>query len=183
MLFYFVMDFFSMALKFIKDENCIYMNLMTIIKCSLIFIISKAGDFVMMLKVLFGHQVKLLRKYRNMTQEGLSELVDIDIRQLARIESGESFATSETIEKICTALKISYRDMFDFEYTDNEKNENMTCESMIKFKQNYLKLNRLIHKIAMSDAKTEYLTLAVEALDKKIAREKLKSILFGMVLK
>lgn len=134
----------------------------------------------MMLKVLFGRQVKLLRRYRNMTQEGLSELVDIDIRQLARIESGESFATSETIEKICTALKISYRDMFDFEYCDKE---NMTCDSMIKFKQNYLKLNRLIHKIAMSDAKTEYLILAVEALDKNIAREKLKSLLFGMVLK
>ena len=34
-----------------------------------------------------------------MTQEELSERVDIDIRQLARIEAGVSFATSETIEK------------------------------------------------------------------------------------
>ena len=51
----------------------------------------------MPLKEQFGKQVKLLRQYRNMTQECLSELVDIDIRQLARIESGDSFVTAETL--------------------------------------------------------------------------------------
>lgn len=52
----------------------------------------------MPLKEQFGKQVKLLRQYYNMTQECLSELVDIDIRQLARIESGDSFVTAETLE-------------------------------------------------------------------------------------
>lgn len=136
----------------------------------------------MPLKEQFGKQVKLLRQYRNMTQECLSELVDIDIRQLARIESGDSFVTAETLEKLCKALNISYKDLFTFE--DNVVScVNMTSDSILKFKQNYSKLNKIIQKLAVSDDKTAYLILAAEALEKKSALGKLKSILFGMTLK
>ncbi len=136
----------------------------------------------MPLKEQFGKQVKLLRQYRNMTQECLSELVDIDIRQLARIESGDSFVTAETLEKLCKALNISYKDLFTFE--DNVVScVNMTSDSILKFKQNYSRLNKIIQKLAVSDDKTSYLILAAEALEKKSALGKLKSILFGMTLK
>lgn len=40
-----------------------------------------------------------------------------------------------------------------------------------------------MQKIAQSDAKTEYISLAVESLEKKTSLEKLKSIIFGMTLK
>ncbi len=133
----------------------------------------------MSFKKLFGAQVKLLRKFRKMTQEELSERINIDIRQLARIEAGTSFVTSETIEKICTALNVAYRDLFDF---DIEK-ENMTCEDVKMYKQNYVKLTKQIQKIAISNDKTEYILLAVDSLDKKSSLEKLKSIIFGMTLK
>ena len=136
----------------------------------------------MPLKEQFGKQVKLLRQYRHMTQECLSELVDIDIRQLARIESGDSFVTAETLEKLCKALNISYKDLFTFEDSVNNC-ENMTSDSILKFKQNYSKLNKIIQKLAVSDDKTSYLILAAEALEKKSALGKLKSILFGMTLK
>ncbi len=136
----------------------------------------------MPLKEQFGKQVKLLRQYHNMTQECLSELVDIDIRQLARIESGDSFVTAETLEKLCKALNVSYKDLFTFEDSVNNC-ENMTSDSILKFKQNYSKLNKIIQKLAVSDDKTAYLILAAEALEKKTALEKLKSILFGMTLK
>ncbi len=136
----------------------------------------------MPLKEQFGKQVKLLRQYHNMTQECLSELVDIDIRQLARIESGDSFVTAETLEKLCKALNVSYKDLFTFEDSVNNC-ENMTSDSILKFKQNYSKLNKIIQKLAVSDDKTAYLLLAAEALEKKTSLEKLKSILFGMTLK
>ena len=97
----------------------------------------------MPLKEQFGKQVKLLRQYRNMTQECLSELVDIDIRQLARIESGDSFVTAETLEKLCKALNISYKDLFTFEDSVNNC-ENMTSDSILKFKHNYSRLNKII---------------------------------------
>ncbi|MCM1339725.1 MAG: helix-turn-helix domain-containing protein [Muribaculaceae bacterium] len=133
----------------------------------------------MSLKKLFGGQVKLIRNYRGKTQEELAELVDIDIRQLARIESGSSFATAETIERICRALNVTYKEMFSF----SQKDEIMTCEDISGFLKNYSKLTKLAEKVAQSDSKTEYLLLAAEALEKKSSLEKLKSIIFGMMLK
>ena len=63
----------------------------------------------------FGRQLKALRKQKNFTQEKLSELIHINQRQLARIESGASFVTAHTIENICTSLEITVRDLFNFE--------------------------------------------------------------------
>ena len=122
---------------------------------------------------------KLLRNFRKLTQEELSEQINIDIRQLARIEAGTSFVTSETIEKLCTALNVTYKELFDFENIE----DNMTCEDIKKYKQNYSKLSKLMQKIAQNDAKTEYISLAVNSLEKKTSLEKLKSIIFGMTLK
>lgn len=133
----------------------------------------------MSFKKLFGTQVKLLRNFRKLTQEELSEQINIDIRQLARIEAGTSFVTSETIEKLCTALNVTYKELFNFEDVE----ESMTCEDIKKFKQNYSKLSKLMQKIAQNDAKTEYISLAVNSLEKKTSLEKLKSIIFGMTLK
>lgn len=133
----------------------------------------------MSFKKLFGAQVKLLRNFRKLTQEELSEQINIDIRQLARIEAGTSFVTSETIEKLCTALNVTYKELFNFEDVE----EGMTCEDIKKFKQNYSKLSKLMQKIAQNDAKTEYISLAVNSLEKKTSLEKLKSIIFGMTLK
>lgn len=133
----------------------------------------------MSFKKLFGAQVKLLRNFRKLTQEELSEQINIDIRQLARIEAGTSFVTSETIEKLCTALNVTYKELFNFENAE----ENMTCEDIKKYKQNFSKLSKLMQKIAQNDAKTEYISLAVESLEKKTSLEKLKSIIFGMTLK
>ena len=135
--------------------------------------------FIMSFKKLFGAQVKLLRNFRKLTQEELSEQINIDIRQLARIEAGTSFVTSETIEKLCTALNVTYKELFNFE----DEEENMTCEDIKNFKQNFSKLSKLMQKIAQNDAKTEYISLAVESLEKKTSLEKLKSIIFGMTLK
>lgn len=133
----------------------------------------------MSFKKLFGAQVKLLRNFRKLTQEELSEQINIDIRQLARIEAGTSFVTSETIEKLCTALNVTYKELFNFEDVEGS----MTCEDIKKFKQNYSKLSKLMQKIAQNDAKTEYISLAVNSLEKKTSLEKLKSIIFGMTLK
>lgn len=68
-----------------------------------------------------------------MTQEELSERVDIDIRQLARIEAGVSFATSETIEKLCMALNVTYKDLFDFKTQEaNMTDDNISCAISVR---------------------------------------------------
>ena len=62
-----------------------------------------------------GNALKDLRKLRNLTQEKLAEKVGINLRQLARIEAGESFVTSETLYNICKTLNISPSELFNFE--------------------------------------------------------------------
>ena len=67
------------------------------------------------IKKSFGEQLRTCRKIKNFTQEKLAEKIGINLRQLARIESGESFVTTETLFNICSVLEISPKILFDFE--------------------------------------------------------------------
>lgn len=60
----------------------------------------------------FGEKLKRLRKNRNYTQEQLAEMIDIDPRNLSRIEVGLSFVKAETLEKILSALDITTEELF-----------------------------------------------------------------------
>ena len=64
----------------------------------------------------FGLNLKKLRKSKNITQEKLAELIDLHYRQVSKIETGENFPSSKTIEKICYTLKISPVRLFDFDF-------------------------------------------------------------------
>lgn len=132
------------------------------------------------LKKGLGDNIKLLRKMKGITQEQLAELIEVDQRQLARIEAGESFATAETLEKISENLNVSIKILFNIENIENDKN---TLDAMDSYNANYKKLNSIIKKIASNNNKTEFIILASEALEKRIAREKLKGYLLGLDLK
>lgn len=69
----------------------------------------------------FGARVRELRKKRGYTQEQLSEFLDIGIRSLGKIETGNSFPSTETLEKIISVFKISAQELFDFEYLQPEQ--------------------------------------------------------------
>ena len=68
---------------------------------------------------LFGQKLKNLRKLHNFTQEKMSELIDIDVRQVARIEAGESLPSVVTLlnfendeaNTIKTSLKSDINDI------------------------------------------------------------------------
>ena len=132
------------------------------------------------LKKGLGDNIKILRKMKGITQEQLAGLIEIDQRQLARIEAGESFATAETLEKISEHLNVSIKILFNIE---NKENDKMTLEVIENYNNNYTKLNNIIKKIASNNNKTEFMILASEALDKRIAREKLKGYQLGLDLK
>lgn len=67
-----------------------------------------------------GSNIKLLRKLRNITQEELAEIIGIHSRQLSKIETGDHFPSCKTLEKICIALDVSPREIFDFEFLVEE---------------------------------------------------------------
>lgn len=66
-------------------------------------------------KEAFGANLKLIRKTRNITQEKLSELIDMHPRQLSKIETGGHFPSSKTLEKLCIALDLTPAELFSFE--------------------------------------------------------------------
>ncbi len=74
-------------------------------------------------KELLGRRVKELRKLRGLSQEYLSEMVDIDPKHLSRIEVGRSFPSLDTLERLANALKVELKDFFEFAHEARSSRE------------------------------------------------------------
>ena len=59
-----------------------------------------------------GKKIKRMRINRGLTQEQLSEAVDISQRTLSGIEIGENFVTAETLDKLIKALNTTTEELF-----------------------------------------------------------------------
>ena len=70
----------------------------------------------------FGARVKELRKRCGLTQEKLAEKINIGVRSLGKIETGNSFPSCETLEKLIVALQTTNLEIFDFEHLQTEQN-------------------------------------------------------------
>ena len=73
----------------------------------------------MELKKNIGKRIKEIRKKRGLSQERLSELVDIEQNTLSYIETGNNFCSAETLDKIIKALEIEPQELFDFGHYKN----------------------------------------------------------------
>ena len=100
------------------------------------------------LKINLGKRIKYLRKSKNITQEQLAEIINMDITTLSKIETGRNYPQPETIEKLASALEVDIDKLFTFndEFTSSEYlqkiNQNLLC-----IKDNDLKL-KLLYKIS-----------------------------------
>ena len=74
----------------------------------------------------YDRELKNIRKFQKYTQEKLAELIDIDVRQIARIEAGESLPSLETFIKISDVLQVTPNDLLNF--TSKE----LTASEMLK---------------------------------------------------
>lgn len=128
-----------------------------------------------MIKEKFGKNIKLYRKLKGLTQEHLAEMISVNQRQLARIESGESFVTAETLEKLCVYLEVSVKDIFNFDFPENES------ENYDEIKCLNLLLNDL-KNIKLSEKKLEFVRIAANALNNKAAMKELKRLIKGIEL-
>lgn len=62
-----------------------------------------------------GNNIRRIRKQKGLTMEGLAHEIEMEYRQLGRIERGEINTTVLSLLKIATALKVSVKDLFDFD--------------------------------------------------------------------
>ena len=63
-----------------------------------------------------GARIKELRKKREYTQEFLAEKLNIGVRSLRKIESGNGMPSGSTLEKLTIVLDITASELFDFEH-------------------------------------------------------------------
>ena len=63
----------------------------------------------------FGNHLAEMRRQKNISQEQLSFDADISLSALSKIERGVLNVSISNVQKIAFALKIHYRDLFDFD--------------------------------------------------------------------
>ena len=78
------------------------------------------------IKALFGENLKHYRKKRHLSQEQLSEKVDISAKHLSKIERGVTFVSADLLEKLSDCLEISAAQLFC------KKNENLYDDNLLK---------------------------------------------------
>jgi len=137
------------------------------------------------IKTKFGQKIKYFRKLNNLTQEEFAEKIEVNIRQLARIESGNSFVTSETLYKICDSLKIKPNMLFDFSIDNEAENKNdifIHIDNVDTDSESFIQLVKNIKKISNDKNRIKFLNVALDALSNKQSLEKLKLIIQGFEL-
>ncbi len=110
----------------------------------------------MSIKKLIGKKIKKLRIAHGMTQEELSEKIDISQRALSSIETGVNFLSADTLDKITKELKISVSDLFYVEHLQEPDVLIIELENIIRrLKHNPIKLQEVykIVKVILSEEK------------------------------
>ena len=82
------------------------------------------------LKREFGLRLKEIRQSKKITQEILSEIVEIDPKHLSHIETGKSFPKADLIERFAKALNVDYTVFFE---TEHIKNKQLIVSEINKF--------------------------------------------------
>ena len=70
-------------------------------------------------KVHLGKRIRELRKRKGLSQEKLSELVNVDPTTISNIENGKNYPSLINLENILNVLNCSFLDVFDFEHKNN----------------------------------------------------------------
>ena len=120
------------------------------------------------LKALFGQKLKNLRIERGFTQEMLAEKIDLNPRQISKIETGEHLPSASSIEKICEVLDVLPQELFNFENKPTSNKE--------------LALIKQVQCLIKNEKYFNYINLAIKAIKSKKALNALIHTLEGMEL-
>ena len=98
------------------------------------------------LKKLLGKKIQLIRKSRNLTQEKLAELIDIETPSLSYLETGKYSPSIETLQKLSDVLNVR---PWEFYYISDISDEEMKDE-LKKALDNNPKLLKLMYNFYKS---------------------------------
>ncbi len=72
------------------------------------------------IKLKVGSKIKDYRKALKLTQQGLGDIIGINQRQVALIETGKSFPMLSTMIKLANVFNCNVNDFFEFNIIDNQ---------------------------------------------------------------
>ncbi len=64
----------------------------------------------------FGKRLQEIRLQKDISQTGLASLIGYEKTTISRIENGRTNFTFSTIIKICLALNVEIKEVYDFEF-------------------------------------------------------------------
>ncbi len=68
-----------------------------------------------------GLRIKELRENKKLTQFMLAEMINMETTNLSKIERGVQIPKEESLIKIAKALKVTVKDLFDYEHLENKE--------------------------------------------------------------
>lgn len=71
------------------------------------------------LSVLLGNRIREIRESKNIKQNKLAEMLNIEPTNLSKLEKGVHLPKEETINKLAEALGCNLQDLFNFEHFKN----------------------------------------------------------------
>ncbi len=71
---------------------------------------------IMNKKELLGKRLRELRKRKNISQEKLAELINVDPTTISNIENGKNYPSLLNLENLLEILDSSFIEAFDFEH-------------------------------------------------------------------
>ena len=96
-------------------------------------------------KKLLGKRIKEIRKFKGLTQEQLSEMIDIETSSLSGIESGRFYPSLHVLEKIAAVLEVELIEFFKFSSVNLHENIDEEIINIIEKQDKNNK--RLIYKL------------------------------------
>ena len=103
---------------------------------------------------IIGQRLKKARQNKHLTQEELSEKIDVSVAFLSRIECGSSFISLKRLDEICDILGVSKGSILDGASTNTKDYLNKDFAELLSkcSKDKY----RLIYKLAETIAYEDY---------------------------
>lgn len=84
------------------------------------------------IKKLIGRRIKEIRLSKNITQQQLAEMIDIDQRSMSAIECGTNFPTKNLL-KIANSLGVELKELFDYEHLEIDDSQKINQISKLLY--------------------------------------------------
>lgn len=95
------------------------------------------------IKKLIGRRIKEIRLSKNITQQQLAEMIDIDQRSMSAIECGKNFPTKNLL-KIANSLGVELKELFDYEHLEIDDSQKIN------------QISKLLHNLSSHDLNIVY---------------------------